>query len=81
MTSPTPTSSGEAPTDSLSDWQVAVDLIRIDEEGLKEAYVGALDDCKYDSTELSEIHTLAENAQQSLDPRYGDRGGHSHFIV
>ena len=52
-------------------WQLAVEAIQLDEEGLREAYVAAVEDSKYDSAELEEVHTLAEKAQQTLDPRFG----------
>lgn len=53
----------------------------IDEDGLREAYVAALGESKYDTIELDAVHTLAERAQQTLDPRYiGMAAGIGVFI-
>ena len=70
---PSPSSFGQT-GGSLSspgdDWQQLADTADIDEEGLKEVYVAALEECKYDSAELESVHTLAEKAQQMLNPRF-----------
>ncbi len=51
------------------DWQKAADAVVIVEDDLREIYVAAMEECKFDSAELEEVHTLAEKAQTSLDPR------------
>ncbi len=61
-----PTPQGQAP----SDWQAAAESLRIDMEQLKEVYVASMEEGNYDSAELMEVHTLAENAQENLDPRW-----------
>ena len=55
----------------IADWQQAVEEVQLDEEGLKEAYIAAVEESKYDGAELEAVHTLAEKAQQTLDPRFG----------
>jgi len=69
---PSPASFGQtggSPSSPGDDWQQLADTADIDEEGLKEVYVAALEECKYDSAELESVHTLAEKAQQMLNPR------------
>ena len=61
---------GDAPGSPSDDWQQLADATDIDEEGLREVYVAALEECKYDSAELEAVHTLAEKAQQTLNPRF-----------
>lgn len=39
------------------------------EDDLREIYVAALEESKFDSAELEGIHTLTEKAQVLLDPR------------
>ena len=63
------TTSSSSRVATVADWQQQVESIELDEEGLKEAYVAALEDSKYDGAELEAVHTLAGKAQQSLDPR------------
>lgn len=41
----------------------------VEEEALRDVYLAALEECKFDSAELEEVHTLAEKAQEGLDPR------------
>lgn len=41
----------------------------IPEEDLCEIYVAALEESKFDSAELEDVHTLGEKAQVTLDPR------------
>jgi len=70
---PSPSSFGQtggSPSSPGDDWQQLADTADIDEEGLKEVYVAALEECKYDSAELESVHTLAEKAQQMLNPRF-----------
>ena len=51
-------------------WQQQADAADIMEDGLRDIYVSALEESKYDSCELEEVHTLAEKAQQqALEPR------------
>ena len=50
-------------------WQKYADSAQIDEEGLRELYVGALAEAKYDTAELQDVHILADKMQPSLDPR------------
>ena len=72
-TQPSPFASpqkGDAPSSPDTDWQQQVDSIDIDEEGMREVYVAALEECKYDSANLEAVHTLAEKAQQMLNPRF-----------
>ena len=72
-TQPSPFASpqkGGAPSSPDTDWQQQVDSIDIDEEGMREVYVAALEECKYDSANLEAVHTLAEKAQQMLNPRF-----------
>lgn len=51
------------------DWQEAADSLTIPEENLCEIYVAALEESKFDSAELEDVHTLGEKAQVTLDPR------------
>ena len=57
------------PSVSGADWQKHADSSQIEEEGLRELYVGALAAAKYDSVELSEVHLLADQLPPTLDPR------------
>ena len=50
-------------------WQEIADSSEVVEEDLRVIYVAALDDSKFDSAELAEVHTLIEKAQVTLDPR------------
>lgn len=50
-------------------WQIYADSAQIDEEGLRDLYVSALAEAKYETTELQEVHILADKMQPSLDPR------------
>ena len=72
-TQPSPFASpqkGDAPSSPHIDWQQQVDSMDIDEEGMREVYVVALEECKYDSANLEAVHTLAEKAQQTPNPRF-----------
>ena len=72
-TQPSPFASpqkGDAPSSPDTDWQHQVDSVDIDEEGMREVYIAALEECKYDSASLEAVHTLAEKAQQTLNPRF-----------
>lgn len=63
---------GGAPMEQAIDdaWQQQADAADIMEDGLRDIYVSALEESKYDSCELEEVHTLAEKAQQqALEPR------------
>lgn len=51
------------------EWQKAADALEIVEEDLRDVYVAAMEEVKFDSAELEEVHTLAEKAQTELDPR------------
>ena len=51
------------------EWQRAADALTINEDDLRDVYFAAMEECKFDSAELEEIHTLAEKAQTTLDPR------------
>lgn len=45
------------------------DSTPIEEADLQAIYLAALGESKFDSAELADIHTLAEKAQVTLDPR------------
>lgn len=47
--------------------------VNIKGETLREMYVGALEDSKYDSAELHGVHALDEKASVALNPRYSWR--------
>ena len=51
------------------DWERLADATEIVEAGLQEVYVSALEDSKYDSAELLDVHTLADKVQQTLGPQ------------
>ena len=51
------------------EWQEAADSLTSVEEDVRELYVAAMEESKFDSAELEEVHTLAEKAQTTLDPR------------
>ena len=46
--------------------------VNVDMETLQEMYVGALEDSRFDSAELSETHALDERTPIALNPRYGE---------
>ena len=54
---------------SGEDWQQTADSSVIVEDDLRELYQAALEECKFDSAELEDVHTLSEKAQEALDPR------------
>lgn len=62
-----PKSDGE--DSSGADWQKVADSSLVVEDELKDIYVAALEESKFDSAELAEVHTLIEKAQVTLDPR------------
>ena len=67
-----PSPGGAAPTRKVQQdhsWQKYADSAQIDEDGLRELYVGALVETKYDTAELQDVHLLADKMQPSLDPR------------
>ena len=51
------------------DWERLADATEIVEAGLREVYVSALEESKYDSAELIDVHTLADKVQQTLGPQ------------
>ena len=51
------------------DWERLADATEIVEAGLREVYVSALEESKYDSAELIDAHTLADKIQQTLGPQ------------
>ena len=76
VTSPTsplsPLSPRGAPVNQSSprdDWERLADATEIVEAGLREVYVSALEESKYDSAELIDAHTLADKVQQTLGPQ------------
>lgn len=50
-------------------WQEIADSSEVVEEDLCAIYAAALEDSKFDCAELTEVHTLIEKAQVTLDPR------------
>lgn len=50
-------------------WQAAAEACEVVEEDLRAIYSAALEESKFDSAELAEVHTLREKAQLTLDPR------------
>ena len=72
-TSPiSPSSPRGAPANQSSirdDWERLADATEIVEDGLREVYVSALEESKYDSAELIDVHTLADKVQQTLGPQ------------
>ena len=59
---------GEGSAGTLS-WQDEAASCAVNEDDLCDLYVSALEESKFDSTEMSDTHTLAEKAEVTLDPR------------
>ncbi len=65
-----PTPQGQVAGDSSADWQAAVESVKIDSDGLRDVYVSAMEEGKYDSAELGEVHSFAEKAEEGVNPRW-----------
>lgn len=53
----------------MAAWQTEAESVAIDANDLKEMYVGALEEGRYDSAPLQGVHILEDRAVASLDPR------------
>ena len=58
---------------TVADWQKEAESVQLDKEVLREIYVGALQEGRYDSAPLQGVHALEDKAMASLDPRWVDR--------
>ena len=53
----------------MAAWQREAEAVEIDQDGLREMYVGALKEGRYDCASLQEVHALESRAVATLDPR------------
>ena len=54
---------------TVAAWQREAEAVEINQDGLREVYVGALKEGRYDCASLQEVHTLESRAVATLDPR------------